>query len=147
MISKMSGEAIRVSEVDYEAEMPRIRAIRFEVFVDEQKVPAELEMDDQDAVSRHVLAYCGDEAVGPGRLLSDGHIGRVAVKASWRRKGVGEALMKSLIQMAESARFPKALLTAQTQAIPFYEKLGFEVSSGVYLEAGIDHVDMVKVLG
>ena len=76
--------------------------IRFRVFVDEQGVPVEMELDEFDALSCHALAWVEGEPVGTGRLLPDGHIGRMAVLAGWRGRGVGAALLEAL--MAEAGR-------------------------------------------
>ncbi|EDY83882.1 acetyltransferase, GNAT family [Verrucomicrobiia bacterium DG1235] len=132
-----------VAEVDFKERLEAIRAVRFTVFVDEQKVPAEIEMDEWDERARHVLAISDGVAIGTGRLLPDGHIGRVAVLEAWRGKGVGLALMRKLIEMGLASEMPKLVLSAQTHATRFYERLGFEVTSEVYLEAGIEHVEMV----
>lgn len=135
-------EKVRVCEVEFEQCREQIQALRFEVFVDEQKVPAELEMDEWDELSRHVLAFSGETVVGTGRLLPDGHIGRVAVRKHWRGRGVGLALMEEMIAMGKSANLGELALSAQTQALAFYERLGFIAHGGVYEEAGIEHIKM-----
>lgn len=136
----------RVCEALYAELSEQIRSVRFCVFVEEQKVPAELEMDDRDSVSTHVVAWAGESPIGTGRLLEDGHIGRVAVLAEWRRKGVGKAIMRSLMELARSRGLAQVELSAQTHAVGFYERLGFQAVSGAYLEAGIEHVHMVSRL-
>ena len=77
------------------ADQAEIRAIRFEVFVDEQNVLAEIEIDDRDPVCIHLLAYDDGAAIGTARIDLEraGKIGRLAVRAGWRRHGVGRALM------------------------------------------------------
>lgn len=118
-------------------------AVRQQVFVAEQGVPAELEWDDMDALCVHVLAF--DEAgaaVGTGRLLPDGHVGRMAVVRSARRSGIGSAMLHELTRHAR-ARGDKALvLHAQTHAEPFYLRHGFRREGPVFMEAGIPHVVM-----
>ncbi len=136
-------DAVRVFEVEFGERAKELRAVRFTVFVEEQKVPAELEMDEWDARSRHVLAMAGEDAIGTGRLLPDGHIGRVAVLKEWRGKGVGEQLMKELMRLGELAGMRKFVLSAQVQAVPFYQRLGFSTCGDVYEEAGIPHREMV----
>jgi predicted GNAT family N-acyltransferase len=120
-----------------------LRAIRTAVFVAEQNVPVELEWDGVDDQCLHVLAEsAGGEAIGTGRLLPDGHIGRMAVLKSWRGNGVGSAILTELIAAARERRHSAVELSAQTHAIEFYRRHGFEVVSGEYLDAGIPHRKM-----
>ncbi len=137
------GREATVAEVGFGERLADIRSVRFTVFVDEQQVPAELEMDEWDERSRHVLATCGDRVVGTGRLLPDGHIGRVAVLREFRGRGVGCLLMKELLRIGREAGMGKFVLSAQVQAIAFYERLGFVARGERYEEAGISHVEMV----
>jgi predicted GNAT family N-acyltransferase len=136
---------IRVSE--WPPAREEAQRIRFTVFVDEQRVPPELEMDEHDAVSIHALAFAGERAVGTGRLLPDGHIGRMAVLKEWRGKGVGRALLRALMQRARARGDRDVVLAAQVQAMPFYAAEGFKAEGPVYVEAGIDHQDMRCRLG
>jgi len=116
------------------------RRIREQVFVHEQGVPPELEMDDQDARCDHALACCDDGlVVGTGRLLPDGHIGRMAVLKAWRGKGVGGLLLQALMQQARQRRHARVRLNAQAYAIGFYRRYGFEVYGPEFMEAGIAH--------
>lgn len=131
-----------VVEVLFSERSDDIRSVRFTVFVDEQRVPAELEMDEWDDASRHVLASCGDQVVGTGRLLPDGHIGRVAVLRAYRGRGVGLLVMEKLISMGRQAGMSRFALSAQVQAAAFYERLGFTARGPSYEEAGIPHVQM-----
>ncbi|MDQ8203158.1 GNAT family N-acetyltransferase [Pelagicoccus sp. SDUM812003] len=135
-------EAVEVREVEYAQERDSIMAIRFSVFVDEQGVPADLEIDEMDPESRHVLAFNADQPVATGRLLPDGHIGRVAVSKTWRQKGVGCKVMQRLIEMAREADLRCVVISAQVSAKGFYERLGFLEKGDIYLEAGIDHIEM-----
>ena len=116
--------------------------IRETVFVAEQGVPAEIEMDEMDAPCVHALAFGGARAVGTGRLLPDGHIGRMAVLKEFRGKGVGGALLAKLMEAAKSRGDREVLLSAQVHAVPFYQSYGFEPFGEVYEEAGIPHRDM-----
>ena len=121
--------------------------IRFTVFVEEQKVPPEIELDEWDARSLHAIARdAGAVAVGTGRLLPDGHIGRMAVLASARGLGVGIALLRSLMDAARQRGMHDVVLSAQTHAVPFYLREGFAVSGEEYMDAGIPHVDMKRAL-
>lgn len=119
--------------------------VRERVFVHEQQVPADMELDEFDPVSRHVVAYgpAGD-AIGTGRLLPDGHIGRLAVLPAWRGKGVGEALMDALVDEAQGKGLNHLALHAQVQAQGFYAAYGFQVSGPEFPEAGIPHVLMTR---
>jgi len=120
--------------------------IRTAVFVVEQRVPAEIEMDAMDAVSVHALAYLGGKAVGTGRLLPDGHIGRMAVLREARAQGVGSAILQRLVAEAARRGVREAVLSAQTHALEFYRRHGFTPVGGVYEEAGIPHQEMRRVL-
>jgi predicted GNAT family N-acyltransferase len=121
--------------------------IRFAVFVDEQKVPAAIELDEWDLPSLHALARDAQgRAVGTGRLLPDGHIGRMAVLASARGMGVGSALLTALIEAARVRGHAEVLLSAQTHAIPFYRRHGFAEEGEPYDDAGIPHVLMRRRL-
>ena len=117
-------------------------AIRFEVFVDEQQVPPEMELDEMDAVSLHALALDGDRSVGTGRLLPDGHIGRMAVRREARGRGIGGMILQTLLAAAKARGDASVLLHAQLHAQAFYERHGFVVEGDVFLEAGIAHVLM-----
>ena len=122
-------------------------AIRFEVFVEEQQVPITEELDAMDAECLHALAFNHQGvAVATGRLLPDGHIGRMAVRRSERKKGVGAAVLQALIQAAEERGFKEVVLGAQLHAKGFYLKQGFVEFGDVFLDANIEHVMMRKGL-
>lgn len=122
-------------------------AVREAVFVVEQKVPREIELDEHDTTSRHVLASDGDGSpIGTGRLLPDGHIGRMAVLAEWRGKGVGRALLERLLEEAAGLGMRHLALHAQTQATGFYRRFGFVEEGPEFMEAGIPHRTMVRSL-
>ena len=120
--------------------------IRFQVFVREQRVPAEIELDDMDAPSLHAIAFENENAIGTGRLLPDGHIGRMAILKEWRRRGIGAAILKALIDAAERRGDREIALSAQLHAVEFYRTHGFEPVGDVYEEAGIPHQAMVRAL-
>jgi predicted GNAT family N-acyltransferase len=103
-------------------------------------------MDDMDAVSVHALAFVDGTAVGTGRLLPDGHIGRMAVLREARASGVGGAMLERLVEEARRRGFREAVLSAQTHALAFYRKHGFEAVGEVYEEAGIPHQEMRRTL-
>ncbi|MBA5604087.1 GNAT family N-acetyltransferase [Duganella sp. FT3S] len=119
------------------------KAIRFDVFVAEQNVPAEIELDDMDAVCLHAVAYdAAGVPIGTGRLLPDGHIGRMAVRKTARGRGVGGALLQALMAQARARGDQRVVLSAQTHAAPFYQRHGFSIAGEAFYEAGIAHIDM-----
>jgi predicted GNAT family N-acyltransferase len=121
------------------------KAIRTEVFVEEQGVPAELEMDSMDALCLHAVAYDADGTpVGTGRLLPDGHIGRMAVRKSARGSGVGGELLQALMVQAKARGDLLVALSAQTHAAPFYQRHGFAIEGEEFYEAGIAHINMQR---
>lgn len=133
----------RIEEVAWTDAADRLARIRREVFVVEQQVAEELEWDGADGACRHVLALDeGGRPIGTGRLLPDGHIGRMAVLAAHRGKGVGRALLAALIGIAQARGDAEVILNAQTHAIGFYRRSGFEVTSAEFMDAGIPHVQM-----
>ncbi len=116
--------------------------IRFEVFVAEQGVPREIELDEHDETSLHAVVFEGDVAVATGRLLPDGHIGRMAVLAAWRGQGLGSRILLRLIDAARARGDAQVVLSAQVRAVPFYRRHGFIEEGEEYLEAGIRHRSM-----
>jgi len=135
---------ISVRVADWQKDNADIRRIREAVFIAEQCVPPELEWDAEDASAVHFLAFEGDFPIGTARLLPDGEIGRLSVLKDWRGLKVGDALMEAVIGEAERRGLKQQMLSAQVQATRFYERLGFVIVSGEFLEAGIPHVDMVR---
>lgn len=118
-------------------------AIRYSVFVEEQLVPEDLELDEFDALSVHALArdvYGG--AIGTGRLLPDGHIGRMAVLRKARGQGVGSALLRALMDESRRRGNREAVLSAQVHAAPFYARHGYVTEGEPYDDAGIPHIAM-----
>ena len=129
---------------DARAEAQRIRET---VFVSEQGVPAEIELDDWDERCEHAIAYdAGGRAVGTGRLLPDGHIGRMAVLREARGEGVGGRVLEALIERARERGMRRVALNAQTHAAAFYARFGFVVAGETFMEAGIPHVAMERNL-
>lgn len=119
------------------------REVRMQVFVIEQNIPIELEWDDMDEVCLHAVAYdAAGNAVGTGRLLPDGHIGRMAVLASVRGNQVGSKILLRLMQAARDRGDQRVELSAQRQAEGFYQAHGFNAVGEPYFEAGIPHVSM-----
>jgi predicted GNAT family N-acyltransferase len=128
---------------DWAQQQTHARSLRQSVFIDEQQVPAELEWDENDACSRHAVARdASGAAIATGRLLPDGHIGRMAVLPAWRGRGVGRAVLDALLAEAAKGEFSKLrelVLHAQTHASGFYAQCGFAAEGDTFLEAGIPH--------
>lgn len=143
--------AVQVTVIRTMPELREALAIRRAVFVEEQGVPEEQEIDagDRDPAIVtdvvHVLARLDGRPVGTGRLLIDvpvmtsAHIGRVAVLKEHRRSGVGRAVMEALQREARRLGFRGITLAAQTHALPFYERLGYVARGDTFSEEGIDH--------
>ena len=118
--------------------------IRIEVFVREQGVPIALEHDEWDERSDHALAFDGTIAVATGRLLPDGHIGRMAVRRAWRGQGVGGAVLERLVARATERELRRVVLHAQLHAADFYRRYGFVETGVPFMEAGIPHIAMTR---
>ncbi len=121
-----------------------MRRLRASVFVREQGVPADIEWDGRDAQCLHVVAESeAGELIGTARLLPTGQIGRMAVARVWRRRGVGAALLDAVIRLARERDTPEPFLHAQATAVPFYESQGFKTVGPPFLEAAIEHREMI----
>jgi predicted GNAT family N-acyltransferase len=122
---------------------PLARPVRDKVFIEEQRVPQELEWDEWDESSDHAVAVdAAGNAIGTARLLPDGRIGRMAVLKERRGKGVGAALLRAMLDRARERSMMRAVLHAQVRAAGFYRRFGFRERGGEFLEAGIPHVEM-----
>lgn len=145
----MDGVVVRLSASEGDA--AGLRALRLEVFVEEQGVPADEELDRYDAAAVHAVAVqSGGVVVGTGRLVLvsalEARVGRMAVKATVRRQGVGAALLRFLEAEARSRGIARIVLHAQAHARTFYDKHGYAAEGGPFTEAGIEHVSMAKTL-
>jgi len=125
-------------------------ALRHTVFVLEQRVPVAEEQDELDAIATHLLAVSEGTSIGTARIVAQGEvakIGRVCVLRSARGTGLGAALITAAVETAQSMPgITAAKLGAQVHALGFYRKLGFTAQGPVYLDAGIEHRDMVRDL-
>ena len=122
-----------------------IKPIRVKVFVIEQHVPEELEWDEYDESAWHAVAKLNEQVVGTGRLILDqskAKIGRMAVDKNYRGKGVGSEILRTLINLGKEKGAQEFILHAQTHAITFYAREGFEPYGPIFDEAGILHVEM-----
>lgn len=132
---------------DWANDSAKLAAVRRDVFIVEQRIDESLEWDAFDASCIHALAEdCESNAVGCGRLLADGYIGRMAVRAAWRNRGVGSALLVRLIVWARERGDAKVKLNAQVSAIAFYERHGFALVDAPFEEAGIAHQAMERAI-
>lgn len=141
---------MNIKIISTEEELKQAFAIRTKVFIEEQNVPPEEEIDDLEDVSTHFLVTDEDGSpMGTGRFrILDGYgkVERICILADYRSKGVGFALMEAIEKHALAEHVEILKLNAQTQAIPFYEKLGYGISSDIFLDAGIPHRAMKKHL-
>ncbi|MCU9612413.1 GNAT family N-acetyltransferase [Caldibacillus lycopersici] len=120
--------------------------IRTIVFVEEQNVPPEEEIDQFEKESTHFVVYSDEkDPIAAGRFREHegyGKIERICVLPSYRKYGIGKLIMEQIIAYAKENHFSKLKLNAQTHAIPFYEKLGFRAVSDIFMDAGIPHKTM-----
>lgn len=134
-------------------DLPAAYALRHEVFVRGQDVPAELERDEYDAVADHAVAFVDGVLLATGRLLPPAGpglaatVGRMAVAPSARGQGLGAAVLAQLEQTAAARGWPAVALHAQLHAVGFYQRAGYTAYGEVYREAGIEHQSMRKELG
>ena len=137
---------VEVSRTD---DLAACLALRRTVFIEEQAVPEDLEVDGLDATAIHLLATHGGRPLGTARLLvkgDTGKIGRVCVLPEERGRGIGAALIRRAVDELRGLRLARAKLGSQVHAIPFYEGLGFVAEGPVYDDAGIPHRDMTLTL-
>ena len=135
-------------------------AVRHDVFVLEQGVPADLELDELDETADHFVAYAGGRAVGAGRLVVEAagfegsdphlgqvaHLGRLAVRPEARGTGLGVRFVGVIEQRAVQRGLSLVALSAQTYALGFYQRLGYTAHGPVFDDAGLPHRWMTKVL-
>jgi predicted GNAT family N-acyltransferase len=134
--------AITVIEITTPAQMDQAWALRRLVFIEEQHVPEEIEMDEDDAHAFHALALDGDLPVGCGRMIRHGDevkIGRMAVLRERRGSGIGRKVLQFLMETAHRQGCRKAVLHAQITAEGFYLKNGYIPIGEIFEEAGIAH--------
>lgn len=139
-------ESIEIKKVSYSESKEFIHQVRNSVFIVEQNVPVELEFDEKDPISSHVVAFLSHHPIATGRITPDGKIGRMAVLKPFRKNGIGKKILNRLLNIGKESSLKKFYLSAQCHAIPFYEKMGFIAEGPLYKEAGIDHRLMKKQL-
>ncbi|QUW21693.1 GNAT family N-acetyltransferase [Sporosarcina sp. Marseille-Q4063] len=125
-------------------------SVRRKVFVEEQGVPLSLELDELDETADHFVVYTENTPIGAGRIReSDSGIGkveRVCILPEFRGKHLGKLIMQALEDHAASKSFEKIILNAQSYAIPFYEKIGYVITSPEFMDADIPHRTMEKII-
>ena len=137
---------LQVKQIFSDEAKARAFGIRMRVFVSEQGVPRDIELDDDDQHAIHFLATSSGRAVGTARLVMRGKkakVGRMAVLKKYRRKGIGAAVLTRVIAAAKHRGARIIFLHAQMTVIEFYEKMGFRCVGPVFDEAGIAHRTMV----
>ena len=140
-------DQFRITQTTWDKHKKDLIKIRTLVFINEQSVPPDLEWDDYDKDSWHVIAHTKNgEAIATGRMLYDGHIGRMAVLPEYRSQGVGSEMLSKLIEIAKQQKLDEVYLHAQTSAIEFYKKHDFYITRNEFMDAGIPHVTMRKSL-
>ena len=141
--------AVNVSVVTSNADREQCYAIRRAVFVDEQSVPVELELDEYDAHAVHFLLTEDGVPIGTARLLDKNgmaKVGRVALLKEVRGRGLGLTLMRAVLDEARARGFTTAMLDSQTYALAFYARLGFVAHGPEFDDAGIPHRRMTREL-
>ncbi|MFJ8259162.1 GNAT family N-acetyltransferase [Peribacillus asahii] len=143
---------MELKRITVENDLKKAFQIRKEVFVEEQGVPVEAEFDEFDTLNgqcEHILVYYNEQPVGTGRVRvvdGAGKLERICILAPYRKFGLGKVIIKALEEIAKEKEISRVKLHGQTQAEGFYEKLGYQASSDVFIEEGIPHVLMVKEL-
>jgi len=141
----MKPRRTRIKKLGTRREFERAFSIRVRVFVREQGVPREIELDSEDRRAIHYLAFIGDMAVGTTRVLiqrGEAKIGRMAVLKSYRSRGIGRALLRRAVSLARKNDVKAIFLHAQVPVIGFYKKMGFRCVGRTFTEAGIPHRKM-----
>lgn len=139
-----------VKIINTEQEKQLAFSIRNIVFVEEQNVPPEIEIDEFEDEAIHFICYDDEQAIGAGRLRfveQYGKLERICILKSHRGKSYGKKIIKKMEEEIINKGYTKAKLHAQTHAIHFYEQLGYETASSEFIDAGIPHIAMVKELG
>lgn len=144
----MDGLVIKL--VEQESELEAAIQVRFRVFVSEQAVPPEEELDEVDSSATHAIALVQGKVVGTGRMLpqedATAQIGRMAVDLAWRRKGIGRQILEFLEETARAQGMRRSMLNAQEYVKSFYTVHGYREHGYTFLEVDIPHVEMHKRL-
>ena len=139
-------QTINIETADWRRHRAALCAIREEVFIDEQQVPRDIELDGADETATHFLVTEGGAPIACGRLLPDGKVGRMAVLKAHRNRGLGTRLLRYIIDHARRHALPRLYLHAQQTAVNFYRTAGFQIYGEPFEEAGIPHRAMELVV-
>lgn len=143
------GSMVEYGVLKNEEERVEAYQLRYDVFVDEQKVPADMELDEFDPEAVHAVAIENGRVIGTGRLVVEGNVGRIgrmAVEKEKRGQGIGNGLMEVLEQKAVDLGLSEIYLHAQVYAKDFYAKRGYQPRGEEFDEAGIAHIEMFRKL-
>jgi len=138
---------LTIKKVNNKNDFEKVIDIRKNVFIKEQNVPYDIEIDGLDSTSEHFIAYLNDETIGCARIRTEKSVAkleRIAVIKKYRGKGFGTKLTKFLIEYCKKERFDEIVLHSQTQVVDFYRKLGFKTRGKTFFEADIEHIEMYK---
>jgi predicted GNAT family N-acyltransferase len=143
-------DGVTVKLVENEGELEGAIAVRMRVFVAEQSIPPEEELDEADATATHAVALYQGQVVGTGRLARrndiTAQIGRMAVDQSFRRQGIGGQILEYLEEEARNQGMSHCILHAQLYVKSFYAAHGYKEHGDVFLEVNIPHIEMRKDL-
>jgi len=140
---------MNIKIVETNKELDQAYTVRMKVFVDEQNVPAELELDEYDPEATHFIGCEDSQVIAASRLRyveEYGKLERICILKEFRGKSYGKQLIGTMEEEIKNQGYHKAKLNAQTYAEGFYRKLGYETVSGEFMDTGIPHVTMVKNL-
>ena len=149
----MSAAVFELVVVTDEKELEICKAVRRRVFIDEQGVDESLEIDEHDVIGgkcRHYYAAVKGTPAGACRVMDKGEgvakLQRFCVLPEYRKRGLGRFMLERLEEICAAEGYRTIEMGAQRHAVPFYEKCGYSVVSGVFMDAGIKHVKMEKFL-
>lgn len=142
----MTAEDIQFITTSWEEHNRELKQVRNAVFIEEQHVPKEMEWDEFDNQSVHFLVLHNNNAIATARLKPDGQIGRIAVIKNYRHKGIARKLLTTVILHAKNNDFDMVYLHAQKQTIDFYKQFDFIINGEEFIDAGIQHQAMFKIL-
>lgn len=138
---------MKIEIAETNKQLDQCYSIRTKVFIDEQQVPVEIELDEHDASAIHFVGYVDDEAIAASRLRfvdEYGKLERICILKLFRGKSYGKQLIQAMEEVIRMHGYKQAKLNAQTHAQSFYQKLGYETVSEEFIDAGIPHVTMIK---
>jgi len=136
---------LEIKKVNNKDDLEKVIDIRKKVFIKEQKVPLDIEIDGLDQEAEHFIAYLDDEPIGCARIRASNRIAkleRIAIIKKYRGKGFGKKLTKFLINYCRKKNFNEIFLHSQSNTTDFYEKIGFKCRGEAFFEAGIEHMEM-----